>query len=207
MRALTILMLALAMPTGLTAQTVYKCTNANGTIEFAERPCSDDPAKVETVDTSRSLLTGSGGSLAEQAEFARMNDIRRTCDTRAAALADRYRQQYNRISRDVADLEKRIAGIDYRLRGGQQPELRKQITALASERNELESAETVERSTLQLQCEREVQAEAALQSAAQEERARLQREADKAAADKAAEEKKRADAEAKARKDAGVDPQ
>lgn len=208
MRKLSILMLALAMPCSLPAQTVYKCTNANGVVEFADKPCADDPAKVETVDTSRSQLTGSGGSLAEQAEFTRMNEIRRTCDSRVAAMADRYRQQYTRISRAIADLEKRISATPYRLRGAtQQKEWQTQITALTSERDNLRSSESLERSTLQQQCRLEVEAEEAVQLAAREERAKVQREADRLAAEKAAEEKKRAEVKAQVEKDAGVNPQ
>lgn len=208
MRTLSILMLALALPCALPAQTVYKCTNANGVVEFADKPCADDPAKVETVDTSRAQLTGSGGSLAEQAEFTRMNEIKRNCDTRAAAMADRYRQQYTRISRSIADLEKRIAGTPYRLRGSaQQGEWRTEITALAKEREELRRSEPLERSTLESQCEQEVLAEETAQAAAREERAKAQREVERLAAEKAYEEKKRAEVKAQVYKDAGIDPQ
>src|SRR5690348_5235344 len=40
--------------------TVFKCTGADGSVIFSESPCSPDPSKVQEVDTSRALLTGSG---------------------------------------------------------------------------------------------------------------------------------------------------
>jgi len=39
----------------------YKCVGADGTVIFSERPCSTDPKKVQEIDTSAALKTGSGG--------------------------------------------------------------------------------------------------------------------------------------------------
>jgi hypothetical protein len=40
---------------------VYKCVNADGSVVYAQDPCSTDPKKMVTLDTSGALRTGSGG--------------------------------------------------------------------------------------------------------------------------------------------------
>lgn len=206
MRALQILVLVLAMPATLAAQTVFKCTEANGTTVYSDKACSADPTKVQTVDTTESLKTGSGGSIAEQAEFATMNGIRRNCDARARSATERYAEQYRRIAKEIASLERSSATMDYRLAGtSRQTDLRTQITALGAEREQLKLAEAQELPTLQSQCAKEVEAEETRQAAAREERAATARAAAQAAADEAAEKKRQADIEAKLKKDAAAD--
>lgn len=191
MRALSILLASLATPLPVMAQTVFKCTEPSGTTVYSERPCATDPAKVQTIDTSESLKTGSGGSIAEQAEFAQLNQLRRDCDVRARELRERYAAQYRRIAKAIASIEKQSAGMDYRLAGTpRQSQLRTEIAALASERDEIKASETLELQTSRQQCELEIEAELARQATAQEERAEAKRLADKAAADQAAEKKR-----------------
>jgi hypothetical protein len=45
--------------------TVYKCTAADGSVVYADAPCSADPHKVQEIDTSSALRTGSGGHQGE----------------------------------------------------------------------------------------------------------------------------------------------
>lgn len=45
--------------------TVYKCTGADGSVVYADAPCSADPHKVQEIDTSSALRTGSGGHQGE----------------------------------------------------------------------------------------------------------------------------------------------
>ena len=40
---------------------VYKCVNPDGSVVYAQDPCSTDPKKMVTLDTSGALRTGSGG--------------------------------------------------------------------------------------------------------------------------------------------------
>lgn len=198
MRAFPILLILLATPASLVAQTVYKCTEASGTIVYSQQPCSADPAKVEAIDTTPSQMTGSGGFIAEQGEFAQMNEVRRNCDARMQSIRDRYAGQTRRLSDEIDSLNKRSASNDYRLIGSTyQLELKSQIARLTDERSQLKAAEAKELSAEQERCQTAVKEEEERQLAAQTARAEAKRIAEKAAADKAAEDQRRADAAAK----------
>ena len=191
--SLLLLLLVLA-PTAVTGQSVYKCVDERGTTVFSERPCADDPAKVETVDTSRSLKTGTGGAVAEQSEFAQMNQIRRRCEERLESVEDRYRRDYARIAREIASLETRSGTANNNLAGATlESGLRSQIAGLTAERGTLKAAEAEELASEREQCRLDEQAEEKRQLAAQDARLEAQRAADKATADKAAAEKAAAD--------------
>ncbi|MCB1934147.1 MAG: DUF4124 domain-containing protein [Candidatus Accumulibacter sp.] len=159
MRAPIVLALLLAT-TPATAQKVYKCTAANGTTEFSQRPCSDDPDKVQTVDTSRSLKTGSGGSVADQSDFASMNEVRRRCQVRLDNISSRYAGQRRRIADEIAALESRVARTNNNLAGATlESGLRQQIAGLAAERGSLSTAESQEMQAAREQCAAEELAE------------------------------------------------
>ncbi len=114
------------------ASQVYKCKDANGTVVFSQRPCADDPARVETVDTSRSLKTGTGGSVEEQSEFAAMNEIRRKCAARLDGISGRYAAQRASIARQIAALEASIERTNNNLAGATaESGLRQQIGSLS----------------------------------------------------------------------------
>lgn len=173
-----------------TGQSVYKCVDARGTTVFSQRPCADDPARVETVDTSRALKTGSGGSVAEQSEFAQMNQVRRRCDERIRAASSRYGGQFSRIEREIAGLEARLAAASNNLAGATyESGLRGQMTGLLAERGTLKAAEAQELAGVREQCMLDEQAEEKRQLEAQAARAEAQRLAEQAAADKIAAEK------------------
>src|SRR5215831_12638244 len=55
---------------------VYKCTNADGSVVYSGDPCSNDPKKVQTIDTSSALRTGSGGHQDEIAAGVADSDCR-----------------------------------------------------------------------------------------------------------------------------------
>lgn len=188
------LVLVLATPATLAAQTVYKCTEENGTVVYSEQPCAADPAKVETIDTSESLRTGSGGYIDEQSEFARMNQVRRNCETRMEAIGRRYAGQYRRLSDQIEGLEERIANVDRRLAGSaQQGSLQTQLASAVERRDRLGADEAGERAVAQQQCDEEIRAEEERQQKAQAERAEAKRKAEEAAALKAAAEQAAAD--------------
>jgi hypothetical protein len=176
-------------------QSVYKCVDDRGTTVFSQRPCAEDPAKVETVDTSRALKTGTGGAVAEQSEFAQMNQLRRRCDDRVTAVANRYGGEYGRISREIASLEARSARTYNNLAGATlESGLRSQIAGLTAERGTLKAAEAQELSSVREQCRVDEQAEEDRQREAQDARTEAQQQAaDKALADKLADEKARAE--------------
>lgn len=83
---------------------VYKCTGADGTIIFSESPCSTDPKKVQEVDTSGALKTGSGGHLRDIAAGVADTD----CRTRAHQAA------YGTLPTDLQSSNEHIA--DYQQR-------------------------------------------------------------------------------------------
>lgn len=83
---------------------VYKCTGADGTIIFSESPCSTDPKKVQEVDTSGALKTGSGGHLRDIAAGVADTD----CRTRAHQAA------YGTLPTDLQSSNDHIA--DYQQR-------------------------------------------------------------------------------------------
>jgi hypothetical protein len=204
MRALALAVLTL-MACAINAQTVYKCVDEHGTTEFSPTPCSDDPAKVEAVDTSDSLRTGSGGSIAEQGEMAQLNTVKRQCAARLDGIASNYGAQYARIARETTRLNNAIAEADKDLAGaswesGRRPqltaratELREQLTGLTTERGTLGAAEANERMAAEGQCAEQLQAEQVRQAKAQK-----AREAEAVAAAAAAEQAAAAKAAAKA---------
>lgn len=196
--AVLLLLLLVLAPTVVTGQSVYKCVDDRGTTVFSQRPCADDPAKVETVDTSRALKTGTGGAVAEQSEFAQMNQLRRRCDDRLRSVEDRYRRDYSRIAREIASLEARGETANNNLAGATlESGLRSQIAGLAAERGTLKAAEADELSSVREQCRLDEQAEEKRQTEAQEARTEAQQAADKAAEDKAAADKAKADKDGK----------
>jgi hypothetical protein len=83
---------------------VYKCTGADGTIIYSEAPCSTDPKKVQEVDTSGALKTGSGGHLRDIAASVADSD----CRSRAR------QQSYGTLSADLQASNDHI--VDYQRR-------------------------------------------------------------------------------------------
>src|SRR6185369_2204729 len=55
---------------------VYKCAGADGSVVFSQNPCSTDPKKVQEIDTSGALKTGSGGHLRDIAAGVADTDCR-----------------------------------------------------------------------------------------------------------------------------------
>lgn len=83
---------------------VYKCTGADGTIIFSESPCSTDPKKVQEVDTSGALHTGSGGHLREIAAGVADSDCRARAHQSAYGTLDTDIQASND---HIADYQQR----------------------------------------------------------------------------------------------------
>jgi len=190
MRTLNCLLLLLLLaPDTTTAQTVYKCTDPDGTIVFSGQPCSTDPAKVETIELPVPKSAGTRDLLAEQGEYVQTNNLRRQCDARNNAISARHAAQRSRIDGEIAAVQERIRTLDYRIRGStHETELRSRIPALEAERDTLRGIEAKELSAARAQCQLETEAEEKRQFEAQAARARAQRAADRAA-ERAASEK------------------
>ena len=186
------------------AQTVFKCTDERGTVVFSQRPCAKDPSSVETVDVSRSMKTGSGGSVADEGDFAKMNDVRRRCESRTNAITQRYADSYERIAAEITNLEARLlADSDSAADATREAGVRQQISGLVAERGTLKSAEVQEQADNRKQCREEERDEEARQA-----QSRSARESsDALAQDKAnARAKQKAKDKADADADAAVTP-
>lgn len=162
-----LLSVLLLSPALACAQTVYKCTDARGTVVFSQRPCAEDPEKVQTVDTSRAMRTGSGGSVAEEGEFAQLNEVRRRCQGRSGAIADRYALEYARIGREIESLEAQIQRSNS---STWESGLRQQISGLIGERATLKTAEVNEQADNRERCREEEKTEIERQAAARQQR-------------------------------------
>jgi hypothetical protein len=65
-----------AQPAARNKAIVYKCAGKDGSVIFSENPCSTDPKKVQEIDTSGALKTGSGGHLRDIAAGVADSDCR-----------------------------------------------------------------------------------------------------------------------------------
>jgi hypothetical protein len=90
--------------------TVYKCMNADGSVVFADTPCSQDPKKVETLDTSPALRTGSGGHQGDFASDSTDDD----CRAQAFRSTHANDTQIASSSQHVAEYEKQQADLSAR---------------------------------------------------------------------------------------------
>ena len=90
--------------------TVYKCMNADGSVVFADTPCSQDPKKVETLDTSPALRTGSGGHQSDFASDSADDD----CRAQAFRSTHVNDAQIASSSQHVAEYEKQQADLSAR---------------------------------------------------------------------------------------------
>ena len=76
----------------------YKCVNADGSVVFSESPCSTDPHKVSTIDTSSALHTGSGGHQDEIAASVADSDCRDRAYSSTHGDADKVAESNRHIS-------------------------------------------------------------------------------------------------------------
>ena len=131
MMILRILVLATAMTCGMAlAQTnepppptrnnaiVYKCTNADGSVIYAQDPCSSDPKKMQTLDTSGALRTGSGGHQNEIAAGVADSDCRDTAYNSSRVSADRITESNEHIATYRQQREVLQSDANYASAGG-----------------------------------------------------------------------------------------
>jgi len=85
------------------APVVYKCVNADGSIVYAQDPCSADPAKVKTIDTAPAMRAGSGGHQGEIAASVADSD----CREQALKSSRANEAQIAESNRHIADYERR----------------------------------------------------------------------------------------------------
>jgi hypothetical protein len=89
--------------------TVFKCSGADGSVIFSESPCSADPSKVQEVDTSRALLTGSGGGQGDVAAGLADDECRRLAHRSAFATVDADIETSNRHIADYQQRQSQLA--------------------------------------------------------------------------------------------------
>jgi hypothetical protein len=89
---------------------VYKCTNADGSVVYSAEPCSNDPKKVQTIDTSPALRTGSGGHQGEIAASVADSDCREGAYRITHGNSDRIEIS----NRQIAEYRQRQRDLDQR---------------------------------------------------------------------------------------------
>jgi hypothetical protein len=93
-----------AQPAPRNRAIVYKCAGKDGSVIFSQNPCSTDPKKVQEIDTSSALMTGSGGHLRDIAAGVADTD----CRTRAHQAA------YGNLGTDMQASNDHIADYEQR---------------------------------------------------------------------------------------------
>ena len=77
---------------------VYKCINDDGSVIYAQDPCSSDPKKMQTLDTAGALRTGSGGHQDEIDASVADSDCRESAYKDTRVSADRIAQSNDHIA-------------------------------------------------------------------------------------------------------------
>jgi hypothetical protein len=83
---------------------VYKCAGTDGSVIFSQNPCSTDPKKVQEIDTSGALKTGSGGHQRDIAAGVADSNCRSRAHQSAYGTLDTDLQASND---HIADYQKR----------------------------------------------------------------------------------------------------
>ncbi len=136
----TLVVLATAMTCGMAlAQTnepptrnnaiVYKCTNADGSVIYAQDPCSSDPKKMQTLDTSGALRTGSGGHQDEISASVADSDCRDNAYNSSRVSAGHITESNDHIATYRQQLEVLQSDANY-AGGTADPAVRKAIDDL-----------------------------------------------------------------------------
>jgi hypothetical protein len=120
---------ALAQTGGNNNTTVYKCKNADGSVVYSHDPCSSDPNKMETLDTSGALRTGSGGHQNEIAASVADSDCRDKAYKSTHGSAEKIAESNQHIAdyrqqREALQSEVNYAGA------GSDPAMRKSVDDL-----------------------------------------------------------------------------
>lgn len=97
-----------AQPVPRTSAVVNKCTTANGSVVFSDKPCANNE-KAQKVDTSAALRTGSGGNNGEIAAKVADSDCRSRAqqtttgaDTAKIDESNRHIADYQQRQRELA---------------------------------------------------------------------------------------------------------
>lgn len=144
-------MLSVALASAENTPVVYKCTKADGSVVFAETPCG---AGATVVDTSRALLRGDAPNLQGVSDIAAMAAIDNDCRVRAAALSDRYRQDYAAVDREANRLRVEMSRSTNSYAGATRDNgIRTQLAAIEQRRTDLARGEREERAALVRECD------------------------------------------------------
>jgi len=119
---ISILLVASLASAGVAAQTsapaaapthnpavVYKCTGSDGSTTFSDQPCSADPKKMQEVNTSGALRTGSGGHVGEISDSVADSDCHSSAHKTAYANTAADIDQSNQ---HIADYQKRLSDLN-----------------------------------------------------------------------------------------------
>ena len=157
---------------------VYKCAAADGSVTFSDKPCSTDPKKIQQIDTSGALRTGSGGHVGEIADSVADSN----CHDHA------HKSAYANVAADIEQSNHHIADYQKQLKDLSAPG----VYLMDNANNPVDDAvkhTTIEGLNLAIQREREFQVKAntnaaSAYQAALDECAKEQAQRAKAAKDK-----------------------
>jgi hypothetical protein len=97
---------------GAPAQTVFKCTDANGISAYSAKPCSEDPAKVTEVAVRKEKDGDPGAARANFDAMRRSNDwadIQRNAETCVRGARERI---FGMSNQRIAGLNSEIARME-----------------------------------------------------------------------------------------------
>lgn len=87
---------------------VYKCAGADGSVIYSQESCSSDPKKVQLIDTTGALRSGSGGHQDEIAAGVADSDCRDNAYKTTHGGSDRIDES----NRHIADYRQRRQALD-----------------------------------------------------------------------------------------------
>ena len=141
---------------------VYKCKDANGVTVFSQSPCSNDPTKVQQVDTSAALRVKGSDTSAIQAmsNGVAISNIDIKCASRKNAIAASYQSQLSSIDSEISELRRSKRFSNNNTAGATRDvQIETRISGLEQRKNVLIQARLQEQSFAQSDCDREAEAE------------------------------------------------
>jgi hypothetical protein len=105
---------------------VYKCKGADGSVVYSRDPCSSDAKKMETLDTTGALRTGSGGHQDEIAASVADSDCRGNAYKSTHLSAEKIAESNQHIAEYRKRREAVQSDVNY-VGGTTDPKVRKAI--------------------------------------------------------------------------------
>ena len=108
---------------------VYKCKGADGSVVYSHDPCSSDPKKMETLDTTGALRNGGGGHQDELAASTADSECRENAYKSTHLSAEKIAESNRHIAEYRKQREAVQSEVNY-VGGTTDPKVRKSIDEL-----------------------------------------------------------------------------